>query len=327
MKAKVSVIIPVYNVEKFIARCAESLLSQTLQEVEFIFVDDASPDKSMNLVAECISRHPERDGQVRILSHKENKGLPAARNTGLAEASGEYIFHCDSDDYTDPGMLEALYGTAVRNDADIVWCDWYLTFENSERYMVQPEYGTPMEALKGMLGGAMKFNVWNKLTRRSLYTDNGIVFPSGYGMGEDMTTMMLFACAGKIAYLPKAFYHYVKTNTAAFSRTYSELHLSELRYNVDRIGRYLKSRYGNTLDRELAFLKLDAKFPFLLSGDAGKLSLWTEWYPEANRYIMQNKDISMRSRMLQWMAWKGQFWVVRLYGYLFNRIIYGIIYR
>lgn len=325
MTPKVSVIIPVYKVEKFIARCAESLLSQTLENVEFIFVDDASPDGSIGLVEECMARHPERN--ARILVHPENKGLPAARNTGLAAASGEYVFHCDSDDYADPGMLESMYGEAVRNDADIVWCDWYLTFGHNERYMTQPAYGSPMEALKGMLSGAMKFNVWNKLARRSLYTDNGITFPAGYGMGEDMTMMMLFACAKKVTYFPAAFYHYVKTNTEAFSRTYSDRHLAELRYNIDRIEQYMKTRFGGRLYTELAFLKLDAKFPFLLSGDSSKLKLWTEWYPEANRYIMRNRRISLRSRLLQWLAWKGQFWAVRLYGFVFNKVIYGIIYR
>lgn len=325
MTPKVSVIIPVYKVEKFIARCAESLLSQTLENVEFIFVDDASPDGSIGLVEECMARHPERN--ARILVHPENKGLPAARNTGLAAASGEYVFHCDSDDYADPGMLESMYGEAVRNDADIVWCDWYLTFGHNERYMTQPAYGSPMEALKGMLSGAMKFNVWNKLARRSLYTDNSITFPAGYGMGEDMTMMMLFACAKKVTYFPVAFYHYVKTNTEAFSRTYSDRHLAELRYNIDRIEQYMKTRFGGRLYTELAFLKLDAKFPFLLSGDSSKLKLWTEWYPEANRYIMRNRRISLRSRLLQWLAWKGQFWAVRLYGFVFNKVIYGIIYR
>lgn len=327
MSVKVSVIIPFYNVERFISRCADSMLSQTLGEVEFIFIDDASPDGSLELIKKSIAGHPERAAQVRILKHEKNRGLPAARNTGLAAASGEYVFHCDSDDFADPDMLEVLYGKAVENEADIVWCDWYLSFEHNERYMHQPEYGTPMDALKGMLGGAMKFNVWNKLVKRSLYTENNIKFPSGYGMGEDMTMMMLFSCAEKVSYVPKAFYHYVKTNSSAFSRTYSEKHIRELRYNVDRMVHYIKDKYGDSLDRELAFLKLDAKFPFLLSGDPVKTRLWTEWYPEANRYIMQNRNISLRSRMLQWLAWKGQFWAVRAYEYVFNKVVYGLIYR
>ena len=169
---KVSVIIPVYKVEKFITRCADSLLAQTLQDIELIFVDDASPDGSMDLLQSCIDRYPDRKRTVKIMRHGKNKGLPASRNTGLGIASGEYIFHCDSDDFAEPDMLEVLYRTAIEKEADIVWCDWYLSFKHNERYMTQPDYPSPLEALKGMLGGAMKFTVWNKLVKRSLYTDN-----------------------------------------------------------------------------------------------------------------------------------------------------------
>ena len=324
---KISVIIPVFGVEAFIERCATTLLEQTLREVEYIFVDDASPDNSISILEEVIARYPERKAQVRIVRHTANQGLPAARNTGLGYATGEYIFHCDSDDYVEPNMLEELYRTAKEQEADIVWCDWYLTFAQNERYMKQPCYSTPLEALKAQLAGAMKYNVWNKLVRRSLYTDHHIAFPSGYGMGEDMTMMMLFARALKVAYVPKAFYHYVKLNTGAFSQTYSAKHLEEVRYNADRICHYIQVCYGHQLDRELAFLKLEVKFPFLIGDDEEKYRLWTEWYPEANRYICENRYVSARSRLLQWCAWKEQFWAVRLHYLLVIKIVYGIKYK
>lgn len=324
---KVSVIIPVYKVERFIVKCADSLFAQTLQDIEFIFVDDASPDKSVNLLQTCIDKYPERKKQIKRLRHEENKGLPASRNTGLGVASGEYIFHCDSDDFVEPDMLEMLYRTATEKKADIVWCDWYLSFEHNERYMPQPDYPSPIEALKGMLNGAMKFTVWNKLVKRRLYTDNEIIFPTGYGMGEDMTIMMLFSCAERVSYLPKAFYHYVKLNIGSFTQTYSEQHSVELKYNVRRISEYLHRKFGNTLDKEIAFLKLTVKYPFLISISPEKYRLWKTWYPEANRYILQNKSVSFRSRFLQYCAWKGQFWVVWLHYIFLQKVVYGLIYR
>lgn len=316
---KVSVIIPIYKVEAFIGRCATTLMEQTLREVEYIFVDDATPDRSIKVLEEVIARYPERREQVRIVHHETNKGLPAARNTGLAVATGEYIFHCDSDDYVELTMLEELYHAAKTQEADIVWCDWYLTFAESERYMKQPCFGTPMEALKAMLSGGMKYNVWNKLVRRSLYTDNHIAFPAGYGMGEDMTMMMLFAHAKKVAYVPKAYYHYIKTNTNAFSQTYSDKHLVELKHNVQRIISYMQEECGGALEKELNFFKLDVKFPFLI---AGQYKRWEEWYPEANTYILQNKTVSARTRYIQWFASKRQYWIVRMYSYILNRFIY-----
>ena len=107
---KVSVIVPIYNVERFIERCVKSLMEQTLQDVEYIFVDDAATDNSMKILAATLSIYS--DQNIRILVHQENKGLPAARNTGLAVATGEYVFHCDSDDYMEKDMLEALYKKA-----------------------------------------------------------------------------------------------------------------------------------------------------------------------------------------------------------------------
>ena len=321
---KVSVIIPIYKVEAFIKRCATTLMEQTLHEVEYIFVDDATPDRSIQILEEVVARYPERKGQVRVVHHDTNKGLPAARNTGLALATGEYIFHCDSDDYVEPTMLEDMYRSAIENESDIVWSDWYLTFAENERYMKQPCFGTPMEALKAMLSGGMKYNVWNKLVRRSLYTGNQIEFPAGYGMGEDMTMMMLFAHSNKVAYIPKAYYHYIKTNTNAFSQTYSEQHLVELKHNVQRVVDYMQEIFDNVLEKELNFFKLDVKFPFLI---AGQFKRWEEWYPEANKYILQNNSISGRSRYIQWLVSKKQYWLVWIYCQLLDKIVYGLIFK
>jgi glycosyltransferase involved in cell wall biosynthesis len=323
---KVSVIIPVYKVEKFIERCAESLLDQTLKGVEYIFVNDATPDNSIAKLEDVLKKYPERNETVKILHHKSNRGLPTARNTGLAQATGEYIFHCDSDDYVDSKMLETMYSTAKNDDLDIVWCDWYLSFDRKERYMKQPEYDTPLEALKGMMSGAMKFNVWNKLAKRALYTDYQISFPDGNGMGEDMTMMMLFALAQRVKYIPEAFYHYVKTNVNAFSCTYSDQHLIELSNNVSRIENFIRQRYGESLDKEISYMKLEAKFPFLLSNDNATTKLWKRWYPEANGDIKTNHYISSRNRGLQLLAARNQFWMIKLYRCILN-IYYSIIYK
>ena len=324
---KVSVIIPIYKVERFIARCAESLFRQTLRNVEYIFVNDATPDGSMTVLADVLSRFPERADCCRIIDHEKNKGLPSARNTGLNVAKGEYIFHCDSDDFVDSAMLEDMYNAAADNSADIVWCDWYLSFEKTERYMSQPSCQTPHEALRYMLSGAMKFNVWNKLVKRNLYEQWHVRFPDGYGMGEDMTMMMLFAQSQKVFHLPKAYYHYVKLNNNAFSQTYSERHLVELRYNVNRIEEYLKEYFGDEFQKEIAFLKLDVKFPFLITGDKSKYQMWKEWYPESNAFIMQNKRISLRSRLIQMAAKYGLFGCVWCYYHIVHRFIYGILYK
>ena len=325
---KVSVIIPVYGVERFIERCARNLFGQSLKEAEFIFVDDASPDGSIVLLKKVLEEYPDRVAQTRIVTHPENRGLPAARNTGLAVAQGEYIYHCDSDDWVEPDMLEKMYCAAIENGADIVYCDFFLSFEKNERYMSNPDYQTAEEMLKrGFLGGMMKYNVWNKLVRRSLYSDNGICFPEGHPMGEDMTMIMLAAMADRVKHVPEALYHYVKLNEGAYSNSWSQKKLDDIRYNVDRAVGFLKNKFGDSLEKEISFFKLSIKLPFLITDDKNMYKLWSEWYPEADRYANANKDLPSRTRLLQKMAAKGRWWYVRLYYKLVYKFIYGTLYR
>lgn len=323
---QVSVIIPVFKVEQFARKCAESLMCQTLPDVEYLFVDDASPDASISIIKDVISRYPAVD--ARIIRHEQNMGLPSARNTGLTEAIGEYIFHCDGDDWVEPDMLEKLYTAAKENDADIVYCDFYLSFEKNERYMSNPAFTSAEDYLKrGLLGGTMKYNVWNKLTKRSIYTNNGILFPDGHPMGEDMTMIRVAACAKRVAYVPDAFYHYIRTNTNAYSQTQSAKQLSDIRYNVDDTINFLTERFGTGLEREISFFKLGIKLPFIISDSKEQYRLWCEWYPEANEYAFDNPDLPLRTRCLQWLASKKVWLGVKIYYLLIYKFIYGILYR
>ena len=324
---QVSTIIPIYNVERYIERCVRSLFEQTLEDIEYIFVDDCSPDQSMTLLHKIIKEYEYKDLTIKIISHEQNKGLPGARNSGLAAATGEYVFHCDSDDWVEKEAMEKMYQAAQTNQADIVWCDWYLSFRENERYMQQKGEETPMDCIKAMLSGRMKYNVWNKLVRRSLYLDNRITFPDGYGMGEDMTMIQLFAFAQKVCYIPVALYHYVRLNMSSFTQTNSDTHLSQVIHNANCTIEFLQNRYGVELEKELQFFKLNVKLPFLITNDTNSYRRWLEWYPEANSYIHQNTMFSYRVRLIQQAAVKKRFWIVRLYYYLVIRVMYGIIYR
>ena len=322
---KVSVIIPFYKVASFIERCVRSLLEQTIPDVEFIFIDDASPDESCSIL-ERVAAEYNRD--VKILTHAQNQGLPAARNTGLTEASGDFIYHCDSDDYLEPTMLEDMYNAAVMQQADFVYCDFYLDFGTSRREMTNPDYTDPEQMIKeGFLAGLLKYNVWNKLVARKLYSDSGILFPSGHGMGEDMTMILLATYATRIAHVAKPLYHYVKLNANAFSNTFSQKHLDDIRFNADRTLTDLAKWNVPDKERFLNFFKLNLKLPFLFSENNSQLRLWKEWYPESNCYIRQNAYQPRRTRLVQQWAAAGLFPFVRLYCYLINHLYYGIFYR
>ena len=122
---KVSVIIPVYGVERYMGRCARSLFAQTMTRgIEFIFVDDCTQDRSIEILRNTLEEYPERHAQVTILKHSSNKGLAATRKTGVRAARGEYIIHCDSDDWVEPDMCRLMYEEAKRSDADMVVCNY-----------------------------------------------------------------------------------------------------------------------------------------------------------------------------------------------------------
>lgn len=323
----ITIIIPIYGVEKYIERCATSLFEQTLNNIEYIFVDDATPDKSIEILTNVLERYPQRKPQVTIIRHARNQGLPAARNTGLAAAIGEYVFHCDSDDYLEKDALERMLIIAENTDSDIVWCDYYLSFSSNERIMTQPYYSNSQEAIKGMLSGCMKYNVWNKLAKRRLYMDNSISFPAGHSMGEDMTMIKLFAHAKKVAYINAPLYHYIRLNTDAMTQSYSERKIADIEFNVTQTLDYLLKNCKFDLTQELAFFKLSTKLPLLISDKMCNYRIWNELYPETNKYILKNKKQSVRIRVLQWFASKKVYSFVKMYNIILNKLIYGLLYK
>ncbi|MBQ9194224.1 MAG: glycosyltransferase family 2 protein [Bacteroidales bacterium] len=319
---KVSVIVPIYNVAPYIERCVRSLMEQSLQDVQYIFVDDASPDGSIAILQSVFSGYPQRN--TTLLTHSVNKGLPAARNTGLDAATGDFIYHCDSDDYLEPDALELMYNAAIKDQSDFVYCDFFLDFGTHRRYMVNPDYPSPEDTIKyGFLGGKMKYNVWNKLLSRALYEKSGQRFPEGNSMGEDMTIIRLATWATKMTHIRKALYHWMKDNEAAFSFNYSPKHLANLQHNTEQTISYLETQWHvNDKDRFLAYFKLGIKLPFLLSGSYAQYKLWQQWFPQANAYIRSNTILPWRTRLVQLFA-KWQLWLpVKLYALCVNRLFY-----
>ena len=203
---KVSVIIPIYGVEKYIERCARSLFEQTLDDMEFIFVDDCTTDMSISILENVINDYPNRAAQTRICHHEKNMGLPIARQTGIKEATGDFIAHCDSDDWVDRDMYELMYSNAIRENADIAVCDYYRDSGREKTHITALHTTNKHECLINLLYQIDSWAVWNKIVRTSLY--KGIVYPVN-NMGEDMAIMcQLVHKAEKITYCDKAFYHY-----------------------------------------------------------------------------------------------------------------------
>ena len=129
---KVSIIIPVYKAEQYIDRCVRALFGQNLRDLEYIFVDDCSPDRSIDVMEQVLREYPDRQQQVKIIRHRRNMGVGQSRQDGIDEATGEYIIHCDPDDWVEPEMYYLMYDAACRTNADIVVCDYFENTSDSE---------------------------------------------------------------------------------------------------------------------------------------------------------------------------------------------------
>ena len=154
---KVSVIIPVYNVEDYIDRCLKSVIEQTLEDIEIIIVNDGSTDDSKKIIEKYINQYPNKI----IYLEKENGGLSSARNFAIPYAKGEYIAFLDSDDYIEPEMYEQMYNKAIKENADLVECDFIWEYPNKKKSDIGMEYTNKKEAIE-----KARVVAWNKLYRR-----------------------------------------------------------------------------------------------------------------------------------------------------------------
>lgn len=221
----ISVIVPVYRVEKYLPQCVQSILGQTCPAWELILVDDGSPDRC----GEICEQFARQDGRIRVL-HKENGGLADARNAGTAVAQGEYITYIDSDDWVAPQLLERLLEQAKITGADVVVCDMAktdseeMTFENTN---AGPKTFTGPQAMETMLyQTGFDTSACGKLFHTELCKKN--LFPKGH-LYEDLFTIykMLFA-AQTVVYLPQVLYAYRKNPDSIMYRKFDRRNLDEL---------------------------------------------------------------------------------------------------
>lgn len=219
-RPKISVIIPVYNVEKYLNQCVESVLSQTYTNLEVILIDDGSPDNCPDI---C-DRYSEKDNRV-IVIHKENGGLSSARNAGLDIATGDIISFIDSDDWVELDMFERMVNLKIQTGSDIVCCDWVRTdgINEHERTTLKKQYGaiiTGEQVTREMVIGRIDNYVWNSLYDRMYWTD--IRFPVGRVYEDIAVTFLVFEKAEKVAFIDEPFYKY-RINYNGITRAFNPL--------------------------------------------------------------------------------------------------------
>lgn len=197
---KVSVIVPVYNVEKYIEKCLESLVNQTLEDIEIIIVNDGSKDDSDKI----IKKYQEKYKNI-VYLEKENGGLSDARNFGIPHAKGEYIAFLDSDDYIEYDMYEKMYNKAIENDSDYVECDFIWEYPNKKVIDTGVAYNGNHEMLQ-----KVRVVAWNKLIKREILEKTKIIFPKGYRYEDVEFTYKLIPHLKKVDFVKEPLVHYIQ---------------------------------------------------------------------------------------------------------------------
>lgn len=225
--SEISIVVPVYNVERYLNRCISSILKQTFTDFELILIDDGSKDYSASICDE----YKEKDSRIKVI-HQENAGLSAARNKGIEVSNGKYITFIDSDDFIHPNMLEVLYINIVNFDADIAMCDHHRVYENKE---VPREFCennitlyTNLEAVRKIVEKSEERMIvaWGKLYKQNLFSD--IRYPVGKYHEDEFVTYKLLYKSDRIASTDAKLYYYLQRSNSITGSTYNIKRLEKL---------------------------------------------------------------------------------------------------
>ena len=293
---KVSIILPVYNVEGYISKCIESIKYQSFKDFECIIVDDGSLDKSIDLARKKI------DGDERFeIFTKENGGLGSARNYGLKIAKGKYVSFVDSDDWIESDMLKDLFQSVMENKSDLAFCSLFVDYEN----------GKIKEIIKEGINYPIHFDsekfpdlfidigcyACNKLYRKTLFDEHDILFPEGLYYEDIATFPRLYVNSNKVSRVEKPLYHYLYRDssiTGAFSLKKFDDYFNA----VEIVNKYLKDNqrfqvYQNSL-HQFAILNLfylPSAYSYYLKGKKEREYAIKKIQEHLKKYSITNKDI------------------------------------
>lgn len=239
---KISIVVPVYNVEKFLSRCIDSIICQTYKNLEIILVDDGSKDNSSSI---C-DLYEKKDKRIKVI-HKENGGLSSARNAGIEEATGDYIAFVDSDDYIEPNMYEEMYNAAKKLSCDIITCNYKYVYDDGSIKLINNDKKNEefdfVSSIKEMnLFNKFDMSACTKLFKKDLFDD--IRFPVGK-LSEDYYIMyLLFEKSNKVYYIASPYYNYFQRKN---SITKSNKINHDFMYAALEQMKYLETKYPDEL--------------------------------------------------------------------------------
>lgn len=280
---KVSVVIPIYNVENYLKKCLDSVINQTYKNLEIICVNDCSPDNS----SEILKEYAAKDNRIKIINHKKNGGLSAARNTGMDNATGEYIYFLDSDDWIDSDYIEKMVNKIIETDADIVIDKNVITekenFSAPYKHPSHKEEYTNNFITKDEIVNIM-VNAWSKMLKTDFIRRKNLRFPEGY-INEDLYFHYIaLAQTDKAYFFDGANYHYLSRD-AGISKTEENKDIETMKI-FSLLYDYFKEH--NLLNEGI---KIFAVMPFYSINSEEKYSFFKEYFNKVKDYILENDKL------------------------------------
>lgn len=322
---KVSIIVPIYKVENYIERNVRSLMEQTLCDIEYIFVDDGSPDRSVEILRQTLADYPERINHVQILTHKVNKGLTAARNTGLAVARGKFIAHCDSDDWVHPQMYETLYKKAMNESADLAYCNFNFVYPAKIVPWNTAKIFTNKQKLLSTYIRSTWTVLWNIIAHRELYEKYNLRSPEGISYCEDFhLAVRLFYYANKIAKVDQPLYYYNQLNNTSIVHNLNRKAESNERWVYLDIIRFFKEKgVLEEYHKEMCWRVLKSKQEAILA--INRHNEFLELYPNSHSYIWNCPFINNKLKIMMWCLTHHMSWIT--YAIIYARNLKEILIR
>ena len=300
---KISVIVPVYNTEKYLHRCIDSVLAQTYKDFELLLIDDGSKDSSGAICDEYAAR----DSRVKVF-HKENGGVSSARNAGLAIASGDWIMHLDGDDWIEPDMLERLIQKGEDTGADIVMGDFLFAYSDRDILYILPDWDNNKTASLNRYITSVWTCVWGGIHKRSLYEVYQLKSPQGVTYCEDFHLMArLCYHAKKVVNVHQPFYHYRQQEGSVMHNLSKKTERDEQWVYQDIICFFKEQGVYDDYRKSMCWRMLKATQELVL--DKSTWKTFQEMVPEKKHYIWDCPYINRKLKMNMWCLTHHLSWI------------------
>ena len=309
MNYKLSILIPIYNAEKVIERCLHSVFNQTLQEIEYVLINDSSKDRSYNLCESVIRQYPNRKEHITLLSNEQNQGIAIVREMLVKYAHGEYVYYVDSDDWIEQDAAEKMYAKAKECNADIVGSNIFINKKDKETINKFHYPENNKECLNEFLRMNIKPVVWIFIFRRSLFSNNNITFVRNINGVEDyIVGAKLLLHANKVAHINEPIYHYTIGDN--YYSVHSDNYFNIMGKAIIEVENYLKENSDISLYKEaLIERKLIFKSKFLFENLRFDDKKYRETFPEVNHSSQKYKLFPRKQCFLMALAEYNCHWL------------------